>query len=278
MMKKDWIFNTFTHPKPLIGMLHVGPLPGAPGWSGDLGAIIDKAVDEAQLYQEAGFHGLILENMHDLPYLQGSQVGPETVAAMSVLALEVRRASRLPLGIQILAGANRQALAVALAAQADFIRAESFVFGHLADEGWMDAQAGPLLRYREQIGAQAIKIVADIKKKHSAHAMSADIGIGETAHAAEFFLADGVIVTGVSTGSEADADQVFEVNQHSQLPVWIGSGITAANLQRYWEADGFVVGSWVKQQGKWNLPLDVQRIQALAARHQELTLQHESSV
>ncbi len=278
MMKKDWIFNTFTHPKPLIGMLHVGPLPGAPGWSGDLGAIIDKAVDEAQLYQEAGFHGLILENMHDLPYLQGSQVGPETVAAMSVLALEVRRASRLPLGIQILAGANRQALAVALAAQADFIRAESFVFGHLADEGWMDAQAGPLLRYREQIGAQAIKIVADIKKKHSAHAMSADIGIGETAHAAEFFLADGVIVTGVSTGSEADADQVFEVNQHSQLPVWIGSGITAANLQRYWEADGFVVGSWVKQQGKWNLPLDVQRIQALAARHQELTLQHESTV
>jgi membrane complex biogenesis BtpA family protein len=277
-MKKDWIFNTFTHTKPLIGMLHVGPLPGAPGWSGDLGAIIDKAVDEAQLYQEAGFHGLILENMHDLPYLQGSQVGPETVAAMSVLALEVRRASRLPLGIQILAGANRQALAVALAAQADFIRAESFVFGHLADEGWMDAQAGPLLRYREQIGAQAIKIVADIKKKHSAHAMSADIGIGETAHAAEFFLADGVIVTGVSTGSEADADQVFEVNQHSQLPVWIGSGITAANLQRYWEADGFVVGSWVKQQGKWNLPLDVQRIQALAARHQELTLQHESSV
>jgi uncharacterized protein len=272
MMTKDWIQTTFGHAKPLIGMLHVGPLPGAPGWSGDLGAIMDKAIDEAQLYQEAGFHGLILENMHDLPYLQGDQVGPETVAAMSVLALEVRRSSKLPLGIQILAGANRQALAVALSAQADFIRAESFVFGHLADEGWMDAQAGPLLRYREQIGAQSIKIVADIKKKHSAHAMSADITIGETAHAAEFFLADGVIVTGVSTGSEADADQVFEVNQHSQLPVWIGSGITAGNLERYWEADGFVVGSWVKQQGRWNLPLDVQRIQALAVRHQELSV------
>lgn len=269
-MSQNWIFPTFKVDKPLIGMLHVGPLPGAPGWSGDLGVMIDKAVEEAAIYQQAGFHGLILENMHDLPYLLGAQVGPETVAAMTIIGHEVRRSSHLPLGIQILAGANRQALAVALAIGADFIRAESFVFGHLADEGWMDAQAGPLLRYREQIGAQHIKIVTDIKKKHSAHAISADVSIAETAHAAEFFLADGLIVTGASTGQQAHVSDLQAVNAATTLPVWIGSGLTSSNLASYWEADGFVVGSWVKREGQWNQSLDLDRVQRLAESFRRL--------
>ena len=106
----------------------------------------------------------------------------------------------VPLGLQVLAGANREALAVAFAAGAAFVRCEGFVFAHVADEGLMESDAGALLRYRRAIGAEGVRVFADVKKKHSAHAITADVELADTAHAAEFFLADGVIVTGVATG------------------------------------------------------------------------------
>lgn len=107
-----------------------------------------------------------MENMHDIPYLN-RHVGPEIVAAMSVVCSEVQRVvNNLPCGIQILAGANKEALAVAKAADLQFIRAEGFVFSHIADEGTMNSDAGELLRYRKQIGADKILVFTDIKKKH----------------------------------------------------------------------------------------------------------------
>lgn len=267
----NWINTLFGVPQILIGMIHVGPLPGAPGWSGDLGAIADKAVEEATIYQQAGFHALILENMHDRPYVKGEHVGPETVAALSVLGMEIRRAVHVPLGLQILAGANRQALAVALACRADFIRAEGFVFGHVADEGWIDAQAGDLLRYRERIGAHGVKIIADIKKKHSAHAATSDVSIVETAHAAEFFLADGVVVTGSATAEPAQENEVSQVAASVKIPTFVGSGLTPGNLKAYSDAHGFIVGSSVKRDGRWDQPLDPRRVAEIARAFQEMT-------
>ena len=85
--------------------------------------------------------------MHDRPYLKGS-VGPEIVAAMAVIGAEVRRAVPLPLGVQVLAGANLSAVAVAHACGASFVRVEGFVFAHVADEGVIESSAGALLRYR----------------------------------------------------------------------------------------------------------------------------------
>ena len=268
-----WLEKLFGVPKALIGMLHVGPLPGAPGWSGDLGAIIDRAVEEANMYQQANFHSLILENMHDRPYLKGRQVGPETVAAMAVLGMEIRRAVHLPLGLQVLAGANRQALAIALACQADFIRAEGFVFGHVADEGWMESQAADLLRYRERIGAGNVKILADIKKKHSAHSVTADVTLVETARAAQFFLADGVVVTGIATAEPAAESDVEEVAASVKIPTFVGSGLTPLNIHRYQTAQGFIVGSSVKQDGRWDQPLDNDRVVEIARQFSKI--QHE---
>lgn len=244
----------------LIGMIHVGPLPGAPGWSGDLGAILDRAVEEALLYQQAGFEALLLENMYDRPYMIGERVGPETVAAMAVLGHEVRRAVQLPLGVQVLAAANQQALAVALACGASFIRVEGFAYAHVADEGWIEGCAGQLLRSREHWKAGHIRILADIKKKHSSHAVTADLSLEEVAHGCEFFLADGLIVTGAATGQPADPDEVRRVATCTSLPVFVGSGITPENILEYRSARGFIVGSSVKQGGGWDAPLDTKQI------------------
>jgi membrane complex biogenesis BtpA family protein len=262
MDKKQIIESIFGVRRALVGMIHVQALPGTPTHRHSLEEICDQAVRAAELLRDAGFHGLMIENMHDRPYLK-RQVGPEIVAAMTAVGREIRRVASLPLGVQILGGANRAALATALACDADFVRIESFVFAHVADEGLMDSDAGELLRYRRAIGADRIRVFADIKKKHAAHALTGDLDLVETARAAEFFLADGVIVTGTATGRAADPQDVDAVVHAVDLPTLVGSGITPENLADYWAADAFIVGSVLKQEGIWSHPHDSSRIQAM---------------
>ena len=249
-------------PRALIGMIHLQALPGTPRAALSLEEIIERAVREARAYQAAGFHGLLIENMHDRPYMKGA-VSSEIVAAMAVAGREVRRAVALPLGVQVLAGANREALGVALACGACFVRVEGFVFAHVADEGLMESCAGDLLRHRRAIGADHVRVFADIKKKHAAHAITADVPLADTARAAAFFLADGVVVTGAETGRAADPDEVAAVRAAVPLPVLVGSGVTAENLGRYAGADAVIVGSFVKEGGDWAAPLDGGRLAAL---------------
>jgi uncharacterized protein len=249
-------------PRALVGVVHVAALPGTPSATQSIEAILERAVAEARLYRDEGFTAIAIENMHDRPYLRGS-VGPEIVAAMTAVAREVRREVHLPLGIQILAGANREALATAHASGADFVRVEGFVFAHVADEGVIESCAGDLLRYRRQIGAERVLILADIKKKHSAHAITADVSIAETAKAAAFFLADGVIVSGPATGVPASPDEVRAVADAVSIPVLVGSGMSAENLPQFANATGFIVGSSVKRGGRWDQPLDRDNVRAV---------------
>ena len=244
-----------------IGMIHVGALPGTPYGVAELEAIVHDAVTEAKLLADGGFDALMIENMHDRPYLL-REVGAEIVAAMTAVGTAVRRVIDLPLGVQILAGANRSALAVAQACGAVFIRAEGFVYAHVADEGLMDrADAAELLRYRRMIGADTIAIWADVKKKHSSHAVTADVDLAQTTAAAEFFGAEAAIVTGSATGKPAAPDDVQAAAQAVRIPIVVGSGITADNLTEYWShADGFIVGSSIKHEGLWSNPPDPDRI------------------
>jgi len=252
---------TFPQAKPVVGMIHVGALPGTPHNRQPVSTLARQAAEEARLLAGAGLDGLILENMHDRPY-RLRNAGPEIVAAMTAVAVAVGEAVDVPLGIQVLAGANRAALAVACASGATFVRVEGFVFGHIADEGLMDrADAAPLLRFRRQIGAEHVAVWADIKKKHASHAVTADVDLAETARAAEFFCADAVVVTGTATGQPACPADVRDAKQAVGIPVVVGSGITPANLADYWaSADAFIVGSFLKREGQWFNPPAPERI------------------
>jgi membrane complex biogenesis BtpA family protein len=253
----------FGAPRALIGMLHVGALPGTPAARDSIDRLVEHAVAEARIYRDAGFTAVALENMHDRPYLRGG-VGPEVTAAMTALAREVKRETGLVLGVQVLAAANREALAVALASGAEFVRVEGFVFAHVADEGIVESCAGELLRYRRTIGAGRVLVFADIKKKHSAHAVTSDVSLAETAKAAELFLADGVIVTGAASGEEASPVDVRDATRAVRLPVLVGSGVSVRNLDSFADAHGFIVGSSLKQDGIWSNPLDRKTVESLA--------------
>lgn len=262
----------------LVGMVHLLPLPGSPGFPGlvrehaatchahrhptrhAITAMLDRARFDAEALLEQGCDALLVENMHDLPYLRGA-VGPETVAAMA-LGCEAVAAFDAPFGVQILAGANLEALGVAVATGASFIRAEAFAYAHVADEGWLDASAGPLLRRRADLGAD-IAVWADVKKKHSAHAVTADVPLADMAHGAAFCGADAIIVTGSTTGAETSLDDVRQARA-AHLPVVVGSGVTARNAHRFaGEAQALIVGSSLKVDGDWRALVDPARVREL---------------
>ncbi len=246
----------------LIGMIHLAALPGSPQCRLTISEMTQQACAEARVLKAAGFDSLLVENMHDRPYQRGGAT-PETVAGMTLACAAVKAESGLACGVQVLAGANREAIAIAYAAGLDFIRAEGFVFAHVGDEGIHESCAASLLRYRHTLGADHIRVYTDIKKKHSSHAMTADLDIAETARAAEFFLSDGLIITGLRTGHEPEMDDVKSVRSVTSLPVIIGSGVTAENVRSYLDhASAVIAGSSLKEDGSWFRPVCPRRAAA----------------
>ncbi|RMG17550.1 MAG: hypothetical protein D6731_03790 [Planctomycetota bacterium] len=246
----------------LVGMVHLEPLPGSPGWRGSMQAVLAAARRDAEALLAGGCDALLVENMGDLPYLKG-RVAPETVAA-AALAAEVVARCGAPFGVQLLAAANREALGVAVAAGACFVRAEGFAYAHVADEGWIDACAGELLRARRTLGAE-VGVWADVQKKHAAHAVTADLDLGELARGAAFAGADAVVVTGLRTGHPTDPAAV-RAARAAGVPVVVGSGVgpgDAGTLSR--EASALIVGSALKHGGDWRRPVDPERVRAVRA-------------
>jgi len=266
------MFDINIKSKAIIGVIHIGALPGTPKNLHSIQEIVEQAKKEAEIYISTGIDSFLIENMHDVPYIN-QKVGPEIVASMTAVSVELRKLTSNPIGIQILAGANKEALAVAQAASLDFIRAEGFVFGHLADEGYMNSCASELLRYRKMIGAEHILVFTDVKKKHSSHAITADVSLEETVKAAQFFMSDGIIITGKTTGNAALIEDVLTACQSTLLPVIIGSGITVNNIKEYWEfADAFIIGSHFKEEGKWQNEVDYKQVSNFMKRVAELRL------
>jgi membrane complex biogenesis BtpA family protein len=153
---------------------------------------------------------------------------------------------------------------VAHAANLDFIRAEGFAFAHVADEGLIQSSAAALLRYRRMIGADRVQVWADVKKKHSSHAITADISLGATAEAVDFMRGDAVIVSGSVTGDAPKIADVLEAKAHCRLPVLLGSGVDADNIADFYQAaDGFIIGSYFKADGHWANPVEAERVRRL---------------
>jgi len=250
-------------------MIHVGALPGSPSSRRAVREIVAAAAHEASVLADAGFEACIVENMHDRPYVNAPHAAA-TIATMTACTHAVRTAAPgLVCGVQVLSFGHIEALAVALATESSFIRVENFVYAHVADEGLLaNAAAGDLLRTRKNWGAENIRVMCDIKKKHASHALTADLSIADAAHAAEFFGADGLIVTGLFTGSPVSQADLTATRAGSSLPVWVGSGADASQLPHLFQhADALIVGSSIKHTGVWDQPLDPARcVQLVAAR------------
>src|ERR1041385_1872818 len=257
-------------PKFLGAMIAVMPLPGSPRYAGKDDLIVAQAISDLGHYTIAAVDAIILENSHDLPYIKPPLPGT-AVDLMKKIAVEVRSRFSGPIGIQMLEAANETALEIAHETDLDFLRVEGYVFAHIGGAGIIEGCAGKLLRLRKDLAREQIKIFGDVKKKHCSHALTGDLDILDEVKQAEFFLVDGVIVTGARTTEPPSLSELRRVKKHARVPVLIGSGLTSDNLRSYFPlADGFIVGSTFRENGQFLAPLEPKRLACFMEAFQAL--------
>ncbi|MEX0325361.1 MAG: BtpA/SgcQ family protein [Puniceicoccaceae bacterium] len=240
--------NSFPR-KSLIAMIGLRPLPGSPGYGGSIQAIIDRAMEDLRQYKAAGADAVLLENSGDLPYIK-PPLADEACQLVEQICSLVRMECAEPVGLQLLEAANLQAMQIAAACKLEFIRAEGYVFAHIGGAGLIEGCAGTLLRERKRLRADHVRVFADVRKKHCSHALTGDLPLGEHVRQADFFHADGIIITGPRTGAEPDIEDLQEARSACRLPLLIGSGLDPDNLDRFFpHADGFIVGSTFRRKG-----------------------------
>ena len=249
--------------KTLIGVVHLQPLPGSPGWQGNMDAVVDFAVKDARAYERGGAHALFIENFGDIPFTKGS-VAPETVAAMAAAGRAIREAVRLPIGFNVLRNDARTALALCAVCGGSFVRINVLTGAMLTDQGIIEGNAYEILRYRQRLCPQ-VKIFADVHVKHAVPL--GNWTIEEAARdTVQRGLADALIVSGAGTGLATQLADVQRVRRTApSTKILLGSGVTPANVRNFLPvADGFIVASSLKLRGHLPNPVDPKRVATLA--------------
>jgi uncharacterized protein len=254
----------------LIAVVAIPPLPGSPRYGGSVAAVVEGALADIEAYRQAGVDAILLENSWDVPYVK-PPLPEAALALVHQITREMRGMWRGLAGLQLLEAANEEALAIAASASLDFIRAEGYVFAHIGGAGLIEGCAGRLLRRRRELGADHVRVVADIKKKHCAHALTADLSLADIARQADLFLADGLVLTGSFTGEPPQAGDFRNLRGVSALPLWVGSGMTPENIGDFLPlADAFIVGSTLRHGGKFLAPTDSERLRRFVDEFQAL--------
>lgn len=256
----------FSEEKPIIGMVHLRPLPGSPRYDPsvmDMKHIISTAVEEGKLLEEAGVDGIQVENMWDIPYLPKEKIAKETVAALAVGVYEVSKSVGIPVGAECHMNGGDTAMACAVAGNARWIRVFEWCNAFISQSGFINAAGGEVSRMRERLKAAHIACLCDINVKHGSHFIIHDRSVREQAMDIEAQDGDGVIITGFDTGMPPTAERVLECKAAVGLPVILGSGVNTKNAYELLaEADGAIVGSWFKEEGNWKNKVDLKRTKA----------------
>jgi hypothetical protein len=254
----------------LIGVIHLAPLPGSPGWPegaaarGAMERVLERAVADARALEAGGMRAAIVENFFDAPFFP-DRVPPVTVAAMARCVAAVRCAVGFPVGVNVLRSDAESALGIAAACGAEFIRVNVHTGAMVTDQGLIQGRAAETLRLRRALGTPAL-ILADVLVKHASPAAPVDL-----AQAAEDTfrrgLADALLLTGAGTGKPASLQEAQRVREAvPEAPLLVASGVTRDTAAAWLRAcRGAVVGTWVKQDGDIARPVDVERVRALVA-------------
>ncbi len=248
----------------IIGMVHVGPLPGSPKYSGDLDKMIQEAVQNAVTLVEGGVDAVMVENFYDAPFPKNS-ADPVTVASMAVIVKEITKTINVPVGVNILRNCGIDAAAVAAVTRASFIRVNALSEVVITDQGILEPIAYDLMKYLKLVGHRPA-ILADVHVKHGRPLADRPIEV-VAVETVERGGADAIIVSGEATGSEASINDVIKVKNVVNVPVIVGSGITADNAASFLRyADGAIVGTYFKEGGR----ISLKKVKALMDKVQEL--------
>jgi membrane complex biogenesis BtpA family protein len=255
-------FSRLFPTKPIIGVIHLEALPGSPAYAGNMQPVVKSALRDAEALEVGGVDGLIIENFFDAPFYQ-DQVMPETVAAMTHITTLIRQNTQFPLGINVLRNDGISAIAIATACDCQFIRVNVLTWAMLADQGIIQGKAAQIARYRRQLLSDAL-IFADCLVKHAVPIAPQPMEL-VAMDTWERGGADALIVSGVGTGKVTDFDDVVAARHGApDAPILIGSGVTPDTAEQLLSvADGAVVGTYFKQDGRVENPVDSSRVREL---------------
>lgn len=250
---------------PLIGMVHLPPLPGAPDHAGGMGAVVEAAVADLDALYRGGIRAAMVENFHDSPFWP-EQVPPETVAALAVVVAELRR--RRPdmlLGVNVLRNDAAAALGIAAATGAAYIRVNVHAGAMVTDQGPLAGQAHRTVRKRRELQLEAVGILADLRVKHAAPLAARDL-VAEAADLRGRARADAIVVSGEATGAPVDLAALASLRAAMpDCPLVVGSGVTAASLPELLRhADAAIVGTSLQHGGRIAVDRVVTLVAALA--------------
>jgi membrane complex biogenesis BtpA family protein len=262
--KKKLFKMIFRTDKPIIGMVHLKPLPGAPKYDSESGiqGIVDAAMDDTSRLVKGGIDGVMVENQWDRPWLKPDEIGPETVATMASVLQQIRDSHNIPMGVNVHLNGVCQAIAIALATGCQFIRAFELANAYISSAGIIEAAAPKAIRYRACLNAEdKIFIFADFHVKHGSHQIISDKSSEEQAEDIEEAMGDAVIITGIKTGNPPARGDIELIRKVVNIPILIGSGLKVENLEDLFPlVDGAIVGSYFKEGGELNNPIDVDRV------------------
>ena len=257
------LYTLFKTPSPVIGVVHLLPLPASARWQGSLQTVVNRAVQEAVALASGGVNGIIVENFFDAPFTKG-MVDPAVVSAMTIVVSRLRQLVTVPIGINVLRNDAHSGLAIAACTGAAFIRVNVLTGTMATDQGIIEGDAHRLMRYRKELGAD-VSVFADVLVKHAAPvgtlmpATAMANAVADTIHRG---LADAIIVSGGVTGEPPTHQDLAEAKAAAgDTPVLVGSGATAENIgQLMTSADGVIVSSSLKRWGQIEQPVDPHRV------------------
>jgi hypothetical protein len=253
------LYQLFKTRTPIIGVVHLLPLPTSPRWGGNLKAVIHRAEQEAAALASGGVNGIIVENFFDAPFVK-NQVDPAVVSAMTVVVQRIQNLVTLPIGLNVLRNDSKSAMAIAYSTGAEFIRVNVLTGVMATDQGLIEGEAHQLLRYRRELGCD-VKIMADVLVKHARplSAPNLTVAVKDTI---ERGLADAIILSGWATGSPPNQEDLeLASGAANGTPVFIGSGANWENISTLMEAaNGVIVSSSLKRHGRIEQPIDPIRV------------------
>lgn len=269
----EQIFNTHA---PIIGVVHLSPLPTSPRWQGKLQAVIARAEQEATALAAGGVDGIIIENFFDAPFAK-ERVDPAVVSAMTLIVDRLKGMVMLPIGINVLRNDARSAMAVASCVEAQFIRVNVLTGVMATDQGLIEGQAHELLRYRRELGTD-VAILADVLVKHAHPLATPNITVA-VRDTIDRGLADAIILSGWATGSPPSQEYLeIAAAAAGDTPVFIGSGANCDNIAQLMQvADGVIVASSLKRHGKITETIDPIRVSQFVEAARETQASPEKS-
>jgi membrane complex biogenesis BtpA family protein len=268
----------------VFGVIH---LPGLPRTShvykSSLDQLVENAVLEAKTLSSLGYTGVIVENYGDAPFEARVQ-DPLALSTMAIIVHEVVENTGFKVGVNLLRNSGFEAYSIAVASKAKFIRVNALVEPIVSDSGVIEPDASRLRSVR--INYPGVEVYADIFVKHAA-GLRTSLSLIESSSiiskaSTEDYVrelveeyvergkADALIVTGIKTGEAPPLNLVSLVKKYSPIPVLVGSGVTVENISKVVEvADGVIVGSYIKKNGKAGNPLDTARAEAFIKKLRE---------